>query len=169
MTATSTSASIDTRILGKDLKNSGGNLEMNPWRGWKLVWINCVGAVSSELRDNMKTVEAARAATPVRVLTHPVQHQAMQLAYMLTQVLEGMALVMIMNVEDGDGFEMWDTLVQHFELDFGSHNVGGLRGTLGYKFRSGEWRGYMEDLQTFELKIKNWKKTSGKLPSDGVM
>ncbi len=44
-------------------------------------------------------------------LTQPVQQQAMQLACMLTEVLEGMALMMILNVEDGDGLEMRRTLV----------------------------------------------------------
>ncbi len=78
MTATSSSAIIDTRILGKGVKNCGGNLEMHPWRGWKFVWMNYVGAVSSELRDNMKQVETVRAATPMSSLTQPVQQQAMQ-------------------------------------------------------------------------------------------
>ncbi len=47
---------IDTRILGKGVKSCGGDLEGNPWRGWKFVWMNYVGAVSAELRDNMTKV-----------------------------------------------------------------------------------------------------------------
>ncbi len=60
MTATSSSAIIDMRILSKGVQNFGGDLAVYPWRGWKFVWMKYVGAVRSELRDNMKQVEAAR-------------------------------------------------------------------------------------------------------------
>jgi hypothetical protein len=101
MTAASSSTIIDTRILGNGVANFGGNLESNPWRGWKFVWMNYVGAVGAELRDNTKQVEAARAATPMSNLVPAVQQQATQLAHLFTKVLKGMALVMIMNIEDG--------------------------------------------------------------------
>ncbi len=69
----------------------------------------------------MKQVEAARAGRPMSVLTPPVQQQAMQVAYLVTHLLEDMALVIIINVEGGNGFEMRRTLVQQVEPDLGSH------------------------------------------------
>ncbi len=41
------------------------------------------------------------------------------MAYMLSQVLEGTAMTMIMNTEDGNGFEMWRLLCKHYEPDSG--------------------------------------------------
>jgi hypothetical protein len=57
------------------------------------------------------------------------------------QVLEGSALVMSMNVEEGIDFQMWRTLTVHFEPDLGSHSLSGLRQILGFKFRAAMCRG----------------------------
>ena len=56
-------AIIDTRILGEDVKTFGKDLEAQPWQSGKFGWMNYEGAVSADLRDNMKRVEAARTAT----------------------------------------------------------------------------------------------------------
>ena len=114
---------IDTKILGKGVKTFGGDLNAQPWRSFKFVWMNYVGAVSPDMRTHLKEVETQPVGTPLANFSPAVRHEAEQIAYMLSQVLEGTALTMIMNIEEGNGFEMWRTLVQYYEPDLGSYSV----------------------------------------------
>ena len=97
---------IDTKVLGKGIKPFGGDLEKHTWRSFKFVYMNYVGAVSSELREHMKAAADHPASVPLSCMAPEIRHESNTLAYMLSQVLEGAALVMIMNIEEGNGFEM---------------------------------------------------------------
>jgi hypothetical protein len=129
---------IDTKVLGKGIKPFGGDLEKHTWRSFKFVYMNYVGAVSSELREHMKAAADHPASVPLSCMAPEIRHESNTLAYMLSQVLEGAALVMIMNIEEGNGFEMWRSLVKHYEPELGAYSVSGLRQVLGFKFRTGD-------------------------------
>ena len=160
---------IDTKVLGKGIKPFGGDLEKHTWRSFKFVYMNYVGAVSSELREHMKAAADHPASVPLSCMAPEIRHESNTLAYMLSQVLEGAALVMIMNIEEGNGFEMWRSLVKHYEPELGAYSVSGLRQVLGFKFRTGDWQHYLEDLEIFEGRVTSWEKTSGDLLSDSIM
>ena len=160
---------IDTRVLGKGVRPFGGDLVNNPWSTFKFVWLNYVGAVSPEIREKMRQSESFTTAVAAASLSADDGVHAAQLAYMLSQVLEGGALVMIMNVEESNGFEMWRRLVKHYEPDLGSHAISGLRQILAFKFRSNDWSQFLEDLETFEHKILLWQKMSGEVLGDSLL
>ena len=44
-----------------------------------------------------------------------------------------------------------------------------MRQVLGFKFRTGDWQHYLEDLEIFEGRVTSWEKTSGDLLSDSIM
>ena len=166
--AATTSATIDTRVLGKGVKPFGADLMCFPWRSFMFVWMIYVWAVNHELREHMKTVEIAPAETPLSSLPADVARMSNTLAYMLSQVMEGGALVKIMNCEDGNGFEMWRVLTQLYAPALASHSVSSLRTVLSYRFRNSDWQHYIEDLETFELKITTWERASGDVLGDGI-
>ena len=137
---------VDTRVLGKPKTYSGQRAD---WPQCKYVFKACIGALDAELSRSLDAIELQGEAIDFNALSAPAQGHSRTLAFILSQVLQGAAPQLVMNVEGYHGLEAWRQLVRSEEPATGAAQVTQLMAILNAKFDGGV-QTFAEQLQKLE-------------------
>ena len=124
---------LDTKLLG-NLDKYGGPKEFFP--GFKFSFEAYIGSQSEALLDHITRSEQIPAEISMSVLSEAERGLSRSLYFVLTQALKGPALVLVMNVERHNGFEMWRRLVRREMPTSGVTLVGMIMSMVKFKIGS---------------------------------
>ena len=124
---------LDRKLLG-NLEKYGGPEDFFP--SFKFSFEAYVGSQSEALLDHMTRSEQIPAEISMRVLSEEERGLSRSLYFVLTQALRGPALVLVMNVERHNGFEMWRRLVRREMPTSGVTLVGMIMTMVKFKIGS---------------------------------
>ena len=99
----------NARVMGKLDSYKG---DRDQWQSWKFAFKCYIGALSPDMLVRLNHIENLPTAVQLSTFDDAERADARQLAFLLSQTLKSSALILLMNVEDQNGFEAWRRLSQ---------------------------------------------------------
>ena len=155
----------NARVTGKLDSYKG---DRDQWQSWKFAFKCYVGALSPEMLVRLNHIENSSTVVQLLALTEAEKADARQFAFLLSQTPKASALILLMNVEDQNGFEAWRRLSQREDPSTGFTQVAKLQALLKSNFRD-DPVGYVGDLEAFEQRVKVYETGTGEILSDSLM
>ena len=95
---------VDTRLLAKPSVFHGS---AKAWPDWSFTMRAYLGAIDNRFAEALKLAAEAANDTPMSVLSDEYRALSLQLFYTFTMLCADKALVMLRNVEEGNGLSAW--------------------------------------------------------------
>ena len=153
---------LDTKLLG-NLEKYGGPKELFP--GFKFSFEAYIGSQSEALLDHMTRSEMIPNEIQMRMLSEDERGLSRSLYFVLTQALKGPALVLVMNVERHNGFEMWRRLVRREMPTSGVTLVGMIMSMVKFKIES-DTNTIVDKAEELEGMMRRYESAASEVLSD---
>ena len=150
---------IDTKAYGK-LRTFSGKEE--DWPTWSFVAKSYLSLLSPFYQEYLARAENAVAADDIGLASQGDQAKAHSwtLFNVLVQSVEGRALSVLMNVEQGNGLLAWRLLQETYEPRIGGRWTSMLMGIIGPNWGSVKEEEFLEALESWEVTIRRYEEQS---------
>ena len=123
---------IDTRLLGKGLKEFDG--DERKWPVWSFTFENYCGAISADMLNVMEQSKATTEPIPLTDIPETKRQHCANLAYILTNLVQGEMKKVFRKIERGNGCEMWRRMCARYEPKDKNTRLGLLNAIMGFDF-----------------------------------
>ena len=158
---------IDTRAIGK-LRMFNGKEE--DWPPWAFVARGYLNLLDPGFNAMITAAEQAPRYSDLHLadMGQNGQEKAVVLFNLLTQSVEGRALSVLMNVENGNGFAAWKALCEAYEPDIGGRHTAMLTGIIAPAWETVKEIDFLEAMETWEVQIRRYEVQSREQVSDST-
>ena len=158
---------IDTKAYGKLRTFSG---KEDDWATWSFVARSYLALLSAGYQDYLARAENAATAEDIALSAQGDQARAHSwtLFNVLVQSVEGRALSVLMNVEQGNGLLAWRLLQETYEPRIGGRWTSMLMGIIGPNWSTVKEEDFLESLESWEVTIRRYEEQSSETVTPAI-
>eukprot|EP00435_Cladocopium_sp_Y103_P027470 s353_g6.t1 len=158
---------IDTRAIGKLRSFSGKD---DDWPAWAFVARGYLNLLDPSYGGMIEAAELSAKHSDIHFaeMSAIAQERAVVLFNLLTQSVDGRALQVLMNVENGSGFQAWKALCETYEPNVGGRHTAMLMGIIGPAWENTKEADLLEALESWEVMVRRYEVQSNETISDAM-